>query len=394
MNCLHSTVQWLPFGEHWLHTQIVSLPRRVRPHIVCERRQNEALFPSPPIHSLRTDHPGRYYLERGMRRLGLVRALPFVAETAVRIGADLLHSHFAAHAWANGEAAREAGVPHVVSVYGSQMDVLAATLPHWAKRFSDLAASADLILCEGPDAVRRVVARGAAPERVAVHHLGVDLDRYRYQPRIRARGEPLRVLLAGSFVERTGLPDALAALGAIRRDVCLEITLIGDALQTTESQAELARIDEAIWAAGLEHRVRRLGAQSRERIHEESGRHHVFLAAACQSRDGDSGAGLPHLLTELAATGMPVITTQLGDRPELFRHGQTGLLAPEGDVDTLAAHLLWTVRRPDAWRAMLDAARLLVEREYDMQRQGERLAAHYASVWASEDTEVAWPEAA
>ncbi len=394
MKCLHSMIRCLPYGEHWLHTQITSLPPPVRAQIVCEQRHSQPLFPSPPIHALRADHPGRYYFECVMRTLGMVRALPLVAQTARRMGADLIHSHFAAHAWANCEAARATGLPHVVSLYGSEMDVLAARLPHWAERFAELAASADLILCQGPNAARRIMGRGAPQDRVVVHHLGVDLDRFRFQPRLRARGEPLRVLLAGSYVESTGFPDALAALGKVRRDACLEITLIGDALQTTASQAEAQRIDEAVRAAGLTNRVRRLGHQSRERIHEEAGRHHVFLTAARQSRDGDSGAGLPHLLTELAATGMPMIATRLGDRPELLHHGQTGLLAPEGDVDTLAAHLLWTVRRPDAWRPMLDAARLLVEREFDAQRQGERLAMCYTRLLAPGDGRGEWLEAA
>ena len=49
------------------------------------------------------------------------------------------------------------------------------------------------------------------------------------------------------------------------------------------------------------------------------------------------GQGLPVTLMEMAASGMPVISTRHADIPELVEHQRTGLLADERDVDGLVA---------------------------------------------------------
>ena len=74
-----------------------------------------------------------------------------------------------------------------------------------------------------------LVKQGCPPEKIRVHHLGVDADKIPLKARQWDGREPLRVLIAGTFVEKKGIPDALMALAEVRKKIPIAITLIGDA---------------------------------------------------------------------------------------------------------------------------------------------------------------------
>lgn len=60
---------------------------------------------------------------------------------------------------------------------------------------------------------------------------------------------------------------------------------------------------------------------------------------------------------EMAATGMPIVSTNHCDIPNVITSERTGLLANEHDVGQLAEHIRWLIRNPDAWCDMVTAAR-------------------------------------
>jgi glycosyltransferase involved in cell wall biosynthesis len=67
--------------------------------------------------------------------------------------------------------------------------------------------------------------------------------------------------------------------------------------------------------------------------------------------------GLGRALTEALASGRPVVATAVNGVPDLVEPGATGLLAAHGDVESLAACVLWLLDHPDAARAMGAAGR-------------------------------------
>jgi glycosyltransferase involved in cell wall biosynthesis len=50
--------------------------------------------------------------------------------------------------------------------------------------------------------------------------------------------------------------------------------------------------------------------------------------------------GIPLTLIEGMAAGLPVVATRVGGVPEVVVEDETGLLAPAGDADALAAQIL------------------------------------------------------
>jgi colanic acid/amylovoran biosynthesis glycosyltransferase len=178
-------------------------------------------------------------------------------------------------------------------------------------------------------------------------------------------------------MEKKGIPYALEALGGLRKRIQLEITIIGDANSETRSIEEKKKIHDAVERWGLTPFVRFTGYQRYEVLMEEAYRHHVFLSPSITAGDGDTEGGVPVTLIEMAATGMPVVSSRHCDIPEVIHHGTSGLLAGERNANELLAHLEWLIDNRNMWRPMVEECRKHIDKEYNALVQGNRLAVIY-----------------
>jgi len=84
--------------------------------------------------------------------------------------------------------------------------------------------------------------------------------------------------------------------------------------------------------------------------------------------------GLPTVIIEAMAHGVPVIGTHHAAIPELVRHGQTGLLVPPGDARALAEAMKELLSNPDLCNELSLRARQVVESEFDVKKNAGRLS--------------------
>lgn len=377
LKVIHSTPVWLPQTQTWVHTQVDCVPAdEVENHVVCEQTANLEQFPVRNLHDFSSAGSIERFIDRGLRRLGLRRHLGYLSRVARRMDADLIHSHFGDVAWRDLGAARAARVAQVVTFYGYDMSELPKQ-KLWCDRYAELFRAVALVLCEGPHMAACIVEAGCPAHKVRVHHLGVRMDRIEFRPRQWRPGEKLRVLIASTFAEKKGIPYGLRALGRLAHELELELTIIGDARDTGPSQLEKAAILAALDEQGLGGRTRLLGYQPHARMMDEAYRHHLFLAPSVTARDGGTEGGAPVSLIEMAASGMPIVSSRHCDIPEVVLDGQTGYLAAERDVDGLLQGLLRATRAHADWPALLARGRAHVEKEFDAMVQGRRLAALY-----------------
>ena len=239
----------------------------------------------------------------------------------------------------------------------------------------------------GPSAFRvaeldaTIAALGCPEAKISIQPLGVEAGSIEPAPRRVAPGEPLAVLVAASFREKKGIPDAIEAAGRLARaGVATRLTLIGDASDDPRSVLEKGRIDEAI----AKHRdvlpVRRLGYKTREELLREAYDHHVLLSPSREAEDGDTEGGAPVVLVDAAATGMPIVATRHADIPAVVADGVTGLLAAEGDVDALSGMLRRIAEEPGLAERLGSAGRARVEASFEVHVLGRRLAQVYEEV--------------
>jgi len=380
LTVIHNCQSWLPQTQTWLYNQVRYLPQEIESHIICETTQNLDQFALPNIHALENAPKYCQIWNHGLRKLKLRRYLGFGIPIAKRHQAPVLHSHFGDVGWVYLGFAKQAQLKYVVTFYGFDVNYIPTQNDRWRQRYQTLFQQADRILCEGSHMAKCIVQLGCPADKVLVHHLGIPVQSIAFKPRTWQPGEPLRVLIAASFSEKKGIPYALEALGKLQHEVPLEITLIGDAADTPILRQERQKIFAAIENYKLQSKISLLGYQPHTTLFAEAYRHHIFLSPSVTASTGDTEGGAPVSLIEMAATGMPIVSTTHCDIPEVIKHGITGLLAPERDVDTLVEHLRWWVNHPDRWYDMLAAGRQHIEKEYDAEVQGQRLAAIYRSL--------------
>ena len=78
--------------------------------------------------------------------------------------------------------------------------------------------------------------------------------------------------------------------------------------------------------------------------------------------------------------GLPVVSFASGSIPEAIAHGQTGLLAREGDTEILATYLITLLTDVGLWDRMSGAGVQHVRKHFDLRRQTARLEDLYDSV--------------
>lgn len=370
---VHSLPVWLPLTSPWLFNQVLYLPPMVENHIVCERTANRNQFNIPNIHSLEEESTLRYFWDKGLRKLGIRRHLGYLVKIAKRKNVSILHSHWGDVAWNDMDAAQQVNAIHVATFYGKDVNFLPMSNPIWRHRYMQLFSHIDLVLCEGPFMAKCIEELGCDRNKIRVHHLGVEVERIEYRARHWEPGEPLKVLIAASFREKKGIPFALEALGKLQHEVPIEITIIGDSSEDARSHVEKEKILTSLKQNGLFDKTRLLGYQTYAVLFEESYRHHIFISPSLTAADGDTEGGAPVALIDMAATGIPIVSSKHCDIPSVIKHGQTGLLAAERDSDGLFDHLLYLVSHPELWEAMTAAGRRHVEEEFDTHRQSQRL---------------------
>jgi colanic acid/amylovoran biosynthesis glycosyltransferase len=125
--------------------------------------------------------------------------------------------------------------------------------------------------------------------------------------------------------------------------------------------------------------VQFLGALPQDEVVQWMRRAAVLAAPSLTAADGDA-EGLPNVVVEAAASGLPVVATHHSGIPEAVEDGKTGFLVAEGDSGALRAHLADLLGSEEMQREMGAAARRLAEKRFDRVRLGDRLERIYDGV--------------
>lgn len=297
--------------------------------------------------------------------LGIYPKTAHAARLMSAAGVEHVHCHFANHpALAGYVIHRLAGIPYSFTAHGSDLHVDRTFL--WPK-----VREAAFVVAISEDNRREILAEcppGAADGKVVVLHCGVDTGRFRpreatAEPPVGAGTppRPLRILSVGSLHEVKGqrvLIDACRRLAA--GGVELRCTLVGDG-------PDRRLLERAIDAAGLGGTVELAGRRTQAEIADLMAGADVFVAPSVPTRSGKR-EGIPVVLMEAMASGVPVVASRLSGIPELVIDGECGLLVPPGDVPALAAAIERLAGDLPFRRRLGAAGRARVEASFDQDR--------------------------
>lgn len=256
-----------------------------------------------------------------------------------------------------------------VAMYGAWLlDKPFSFTGHAADLFRDRVALKDkiqrakFIVCISEFHREFFLKEGARPERLHVVYCGIDPSVFVMRElRKRGDGEPIEILSSGRLVEKKGFSDLIRTCAILRdRGFSFHCTIGGS------GELEEALRDE-IRQLGLDEWVALTGeALKQEKIPEfmESG--DVYCLPCVWASDNDVD-GLPQMLMEAMACGVPVISTRLVGIPDLVIDGETGLLVEPGQPERIADAIeKMTGDRASAAR-MSRAARKLIEETFNLE---------------------------
>jgi len=379
---VHSFPVWLPQTQTWMYNQVKFLPEDIITHIVCEKTENLDQFNLPNIHCSGERYISIIYWEKLLRFLQIRKYSEYLIEIVRKENVSILHSHFGNIGWRDLGVIKRTGIKHITTFYGRDVNQLPLQYPIWRKRYLELFSYVDGILCEGAHMASCIEKLGCPSHKIHVHHLGIDICKINYKPRKWEPGEPLRVLIASTFREKKGVPYALMALAKLKGVINFYITIIGDAGNDAESINEKQKILQTIQDYEISDIVTMMGYLTHDELLEQAYSHHIFISPSITAKNGDTEGGAPVSIIELAASGMPVVSTSHCDIPGIIVEGINGWLAAEKDVDGLVEIIERWVSQRHNWLQYLSAGRKHVENEYDAGKQGIHLGEIYKSLLA------------
>jgi glycosyltransferase involved in cell wall biosynthesis len=321
-------------------------------------------------------HPRRYLrtlayaLRLGKGARGHLWQLFYFAESIVvwrhcrRLGLSHLHAHFADTATDSALLTThfEPDSAWSISLHGPDEFAEAAE-----NRLAEKLRSAELIVAVNGEARRGAIAAGGdrVAAKTSVVNLGVDLEKFS-PPRVQAPDtrERLRVLCLGRLVERKGQAFLIAALER-PGTTSLELTLAGDGPERRhlEALAERLQPDQRVTFTGV------VGQDEALELYRDAD---LFCLPSLSE-------GMPAVLIEAMACGLPVVTTRIDAIPELVSDGANGLLVEPGNADALAAALTRLAGDPGLRARLGAAARETVGEHYEIKAQTARLLALFES---------------
>jgi glycosyltransferase involved in cell wall biosynthesis len=352
-----------------IYRQITALKRCV-PVVIAQKREQTERFrfdrvevvPKPATHFLR-----RFWFRQ-------LRDMPWqISDTELRAllrvlsktDARLLHIYFgqiAVHllplirAWEN---------PSIVSFHGADVTV-DMNKSAYRDPTRQMLNALKLVLVRSESLRRALVDLGCDPKKIEIQRTGIPLEEFPFRERSFPTNGEWQFVQAGRLIEKKGLPVTLRAFA-------LFLDQYPKAMLTIAGEGPfLGGLQKLARELNIDGHVSFTGFVSQAQLRDLYYRSHIFLHPSQTGYDGNQ-EGVPNSMLEAMASGLPAFATEHGGIPEAIENGVSGVLVPERDHETLARALLNAAQNPGFLSRIARRGAEVVESNFDLHRQAERL---------------------
>ncbi len=306
----------------------------------------------------------RYFCQTVDKRLKEFIQAGYLAVSLQKAGITHLHVHFANSPTAVGEVVHWlTGIPFSFTAHAK--DIYTSNKVDLARRIK---TAASVLTCTGfNERYLRSLSDEEASINLAYH--GIDTTRFTAGANNSSEKEnehvPL-VLSVGRFCEKKGLDDLIRACAILRDNgVRFRCILVGYG-PLEEQLKELRR------ALQLEALVEMPGRMGQAEVIEQYRKASVF-ALPCRVTDSGDRDGIPNVLFEAMALGVPVVTTDVSGITELVVERRTGWIVEPQRPDKLAASIEYVLTHPDQAAELAGNARRRVLEEFTLEVSSRRV---------------------
>jgi len=181
----------------------------------------------------------------------------------------------------------------------------------------------------------------------------------------RSAGAPL-ILSVGRLQEKKGFPCLIRACALLRdHGIPFRCEIVGDG-------SDREQLTEHVRELQLEEFVSLCGALPHSEVLSKYAHASAFVLACKVADDGDRD-GIPNVILEAMAHGLPVISTEISGIPEVLRHRDTGILVKPDCPANLYEGIAYVLANPEQASEIGDNARTFVRNEFDVRQNVGRL---------------------
>jgi len=345
-----SAARWL--AGHW-RGFAGPLERQLRRHPAGTMRAAAIAFG----HAVRA-RKGMWALPRKSPLKEFLQAMALADAIGAAGGVRHIHAHFCHSAttvaWL---ASIVTGLP--LSFTAHAKDVYCADLNPAGLLARKLNAARFVVTCTDANRVY-LQSLTATPVHCIYHGLDVEFARLcGVEARPRQPESRVRVLAVGRLVAKKGIDVLIEACAILRgRGVPIEATIAG------ESGDQEPALRALVSARGLDDAVAFTGPLTQRRLFEEYRRASVFCLPCRVLENGDRD-GIPNVMAEAMACGLPVVTTAVSGIPELLADGVNGLLVAPNDPVQVADAIETLHRNPALAERLSSNAQLQIRERFD-----------------------------
>lgn len=370
---VYCSANFLPRSQTFVYQELKAHDR-YNTAVMATGRQNEDLFVHRPLVTFDEQVRGPLQAPKRLRWLLTGRSQEMEAHLRA-LNPAVLHAQFGPAALQFLPLARRLGVPLVCTFGGIDVQSLVTTMRYQREYWSywpyylqarKMLQGCTRILAVSEDLASKLITFGAPPDRVFVYYRGIDLPDA--SPDLTKRN-PV-VVAAGRLVEKKGFRYAIDAFAEIAGSFPeWQLHIFGDGPLRDSLQA-------AIDAAGMQARIQLKGEVKQSELFTRMSEASLMVVPSVTSSKGDA-EGVPNVLKEAAARGLPIVASRHGGIPEVVEEGQTGFLTPERSSGQLSARLRQLMDNQPLRREMAAKAYQRTVERFSRTGQNAELERHY-----------------
>lgn len=302
----------------------------------------------------------------------------FIRALAAKHDARIVHIHFGWLACSLLADNPDFGIPICVSFYGADVFTLAGR-ERYARELRKFLPKGYPLLVTSQCLRQGLIGLGAAPDRVRVVPVGIDMNDMPDEGRVRERcsrrmnAKPIRIITVGRLIDFKA-PQALPEIARLLTDRGLDFewSLIGDGPLLAECMANCERL-------ALGGRFKLMGSMPFAQVRDQLWQSDIMVHNAVIARNGGRET-LGVTLLEAQALGIPVVSCKVGGIPEAVADGETGYLVEPGDPTALADKIMLLADDPPLRHKMSLAGMRRVREHFDSSKLAMTLEAVYDSL--------------
>ncbi len=288
---------------------------------------------------------------------------------------ELIHAHFGLGGVWCLPLAKKLKIPLITTFHGYDLTInenkkntpISQNYQYklYLKRLPQLFTEGQVCIAVSQFIYQKLLAKGCPEDKAILHYTGIDIEQFTPKPEIK---RDKTVLFVGRLVEKKGCKYLIEAMAKVQQkipDAALVIIGDGELKNELEEQAQHSLKNYSF-----------LGKQPLSVVKTFMNKATVMAVPSITASTGDM-EGLPTVIMEAQAMGLPVIGSIHSGIPEIIIHDKTGFLIPEKDWERLAHYLLILLENKQVQRDFIQAGYQQVKNKFNLKKNTEKLQIIY-----------------